>query len=360
MIHNSNHIVIMAGGVGSRFWPMSTVSKPKQFIDVLGVGKSLLQLTYDRFKGITRPENIWIVTNEKYVDIVCQQLPNIPISNILSEPCMRNTAPCIAYVSFKIKHTDPRANIIVTPSDHIVTDLDEFKRIVTKCLEFTSETDAILTLGIKPNRPETGYGYIQADLSMISGRNNEIFRVDKFREKPDLETAKQYIKQKNFYWNSGVFIWNVSTIVNAFRIYQPNISRIFENIYSKFGTSQEQEFINNVYRECDNISVDYAIMEKAEEIFVYPANFGWSDLGTWGSLYIQSEKDTLNNALIGNNIQMFDCKDCIVHTTDEKKVVVQGLNGYIIAEKDNTLLICKLTEEQRIKEFSNDNNKNKS
>ncbi len=360
MIHNSNHIVIMAGGVGSRFWPMSTVSKPKQFIDVLGVGKSLLQLTYDRFKGITRPENIWIVTNEKYVDIVCQQLPNIPISNILSEPCMRNTAPCIAYVSFKIKHTDPRANIIVTPSDHIVTDLDEFKRIVTKCLEFTSETDAILTLGIKPNRPETGYGYIQADLSMISGRNNEIFRVDKFREKPDLETAKQYIKQKNFYWNSGVFIWNVSTIVNAFRIYQPNISRIFENIYSKFGTSQEQEIINNVYRECDNISVDYAIMEKAEEIFVYPANFGWSDLGTWGSLYIQSEKDTLNNALIGNNIQMFDCKDCIVHTTDEKKVVVQGLNGYIIAEKDNTLLICKLTEEQRIKEFSNDNNKNKS
>ncbi len=350
----------MAGGVGSRFWPMSTVSKPKQFIDVLGVGKSLLQLTYDRFKGITRPENIWIVTNEKYVDIVCQQLPNIPISNILSEPCMRNTAPCIAYVSFKIKHTDPRANIIVTPSDHIVTDLDEFKRIVTKCLEFTSETDAILTLGIKPNRPETGYGYIQADLSMISGRNNEIFRVDKFREKPDLETAKQYIKQKNFYWNSGVFIWNVSTIVNAFRIYQPNISRIFENIYSKFGTSQEQEIINNVYRECDNISVDYAIMEKAEEIFVYPANFGWSDLGTWGSLYIQSEKDTLNNALIGNNIQMFDCKDCIVHTTDEKKVVVQGLNGYIIAEKDNTLLICKLTEEQRIKEFSNDNNKNKS
>lgn len=360
MIHNSNHIVIMAGGVGSRFWPMSTVSKPKQFIDVLGVGKSLLQLTYDRFKGITRPENIWIVTNEKYVDIVCQQLPNISISNILSEPCMRNTAPCIAYVSFKIKHTDPRANIIVTPSDHIVTDLDEFKRIVTKCLEFTSETDAILTLGIKPNRPETGYGYIQADLSMISGRNNEIFRVDKFREKPDLETAKQYIKQKNFYWNSGVFIWNVSTIVNAFRIYQPNISRIFENIYSKFGTSQEQEIINNVYRECDNISVDYAIMEKAEEIFVYPANFGWSDLGTWGSLYIQSEKDTLNNALIGNNIQMFDCKDCIVHTTDEKKVVVQGLNGYIIAEKDNTLLICKLTEEQRIKEFSNDNNKNKS
>lgn len=360
MIHNSNHIVIMAGGVGSRFWPMSTVSKPKQFIDVLGVGKSLLQLTYDRFKGITRPENIWIVTNEKYVDIVCQQLPNIPISNILSEPCMRNTAPCIAYVSFKIKHTDPRANIIVTPSDHIVTDLDEFKRIVTKCLEFTSETDAILTLGIKPNRPETGYGYIQADLSMISGRNNEIFRVDKFREKPDLETAKQYIKQKNFYWNSGVFIWNVSTIVNAFRIYQPNISRIFENIYSKFGTSQEQEIINNVYRECDNISVDYAIMEKAEEIFVYPANFGCSDLGTWGSLYIQSEKDTLNNALIGNNIQMFDCKDCIVHTTDEKKVVVQGLNGYIIAEKDNTLLICKLTEEQRIKEFSNDNNKNKS
>lgn len=351
-MHNNNHLVIMAGGVGSRFWPMSTVEKPKQFIDVLGVGKSLMQLTYDRFKGITNPENVWVVTNERYVDIVHEQLLDIPIGNILSEPCRRNTAPCIAYVSFRIKKTDPKANIVVTPSDHIVTDQEEFRRVIKNCLKFTSETDAIVTLGMKPTRPETGYGYIQADLTAPSARNKEIFRVDKFREKPDLETAKKYISQKSFYWNAGIFIWNVSTIVNAFRIYQPCIARIFENITNVLGTAEEQAMINKVYPECESISVDYAIMEKTEEIFVSPADFGWSDLGTWGSLHVQSQKDFFGNALIGENIQVFDSKNCIVHTTDEKKVVIQGLDGYIVAEKGNTLLICQLSEEQRIKQFA--------
>lgn len=352
MAQTDNHLVIMAGGVGSRFWPMSTADRPKQFIDVLGVGKTLIQLTNERFSGVIPPCNVWVVTNEKYVSVVQEQLPDIPVDHILSEPCRRNTAPCIAYVSWRIKKENPKANIVVSPSDHIVTNPEEFRRVVTNCLKFTAETDAIVTLGIKPTRPETGYGYIQADLSTASARNKEIFRVDQFREKPDLATAIQYTKQSNFFWNAGIFIWSASTIVNAFRIYQPGVARIFENIMDILGTADEQRVIDEVYPECDNISVDYAIMEKAEEIFVCPADFGWSDLGTWGSLLAQTPHDLYGNAIIGENIQLFDSKNCIIHTTEERKVVVQGLDGYIVAEKDDTLLICKLSEEQRIKQFS--------
>ena len=352
MAQTDNHLVIMAGGVGSRFWPMSTADRPKQFIDVLGVGKTLIQLTNERFSGVIPPCNVWVVTNEKYVSVVHEQLPDIPVDHILSEPCRRNTAPCIAYVSWRIKKENPKANIVVSPSDHIVTNLEEFRRVITNCLKFTAETDAIVTLGMKPTRPETGYGYIQADLSTASARNKEIFRVDQFREKPDLATAIQYTKQSNFFWNAGIFIWSASTIVNAFRIYQPGVARIFENIMDILGTADEQRVIDEVYPECDNISVDYAIMEKAEEIFVCPADFGWSDLGTWGSLLAQTPHDLYGNAVIGENIQLFDSKNCIIHTTEERKVVVQGLDGYIVAEKDDTLLICKLSEEQRIKQFS--------
>lgn len=352
MTDKRNHIVIMAGGIGSRFWPMSTIECPKQFIDVLGVGRSLLQLTYDRFQGICLPENIWIVTNKKYLELCREQLPDVPTENILLEPCRRNTAPCIAYVSWRIKSKNPKANVVVTPSDHIVTDTVEFQRVITSCLKFTGETDAIVTLGMKPNRPETGYGYIQADLSVSSPRNKEIFRVDSFREKPDIETAKKYIQQNNFFWNAGVFIWSVSTIVNAFRVYQPAISKVFEGMEHIYGTPEEQENIDKCYPECENISVDYAIMEKAEEIFVCPANFGWSDLGTWGSLVEQSKKDLYGNSLIGNDIRLYDSHNCIVHTMNEKQVIIQGLDGYIIAENDNRLLICKLSEEQRIKQFS--------
>jgi mannose-1-phosphate guanylyltransferase len=352
MARTNNHLVIMAGGVGSRFWPMSTTEKPKQFIDVLGIGKTLLQLTVERFGNLVRPENIWVVTNQKYAAIVKEQLPDMPGSNILCEPCRRNTAPCIAYVSWRIKSADPKANIVVTPSDHIVIDKAEFQRVVKECMLFTSETDAIVTLGMKPNRPETGYGYIQADLSNSSLRNKEIFRVDSFREKPDLKTAQEYIKKNYFFWNAGIFIWNVNTIVNAFRVYQPAMAKIFESLLPIYGTAKEQEEINRQFPECENISVDYAIMEKAEEIFVCPADFGWSDLGTWGSLHEQSKKDLYGNVSIGNDINIFESRNCIVHTTQEKKVVIQGLDGYIVAEKDNTLLICKLSEEQRIKQFS--------
>lgn len=352
MSRNNNHLVIMAGGVGSRFWPMSTAEHPKQFIDVLGVGRTLLQLTLDRFSGICSPENVWIVTNKQYFDIVHEQLPEVPAGNILLEPCRRNTAPCIAYVSWRIKAQNPKANIVVTPSDHMVANPEEFRRVVTQCLDFTSESDAIVTLGMKPSRPETGYGYIQADLSMSSISNKEIFRVDSFREKPDLKTAQEYISQNNYFWNAGIFIWSVSTIVNAFRVYEPGIGSIFEKMLPVMGTPEEQKAIDEHYGECENISVDYAIMEKADEIYVCPADFGWSDLGTWGSLLKQSHCDLYGNACIGSDINLFESHGCIVHATGMRKVVIQGLDDYIVAEKNGTLLICKLSEEQRIKQFS--------
>lgn len=354
MVKNNNHLVIMAGGIGSRFWPMSTPEKPKQFIDVLGCGRTLIQLTADRFEGICPPENIWVVTSAQYAGIVREQLPNIPEGNILCEPCRRNTAPCIAYVSWRIKARDPKANMVVTPSDHIVMNVPEFQRVIRQSLDFTATSDAILTLGMKPTRPETGYGYIEADITTPSARNKEIFRVDSFKEKPDLETAEKYVKKSNYFWNAGIFVWNVSTIVNALRVYQPSISQIFENLLPYYGTPEEQKHIDEEFPKCDNISVDYAILEKAEEIFVCPASFGWSDLGTWGSLHTQSKQDAHHNVCIGPDIRLFDTKNCLVHATGERRVVVQGLDGYIVAEKDNTLLICKLSEEQRIKQFSED------
>ncbi|MGN0069414.1 MAG: mannose-1-phosphate guanylyltransferase [Prevotella sp.] len=352
MAHTNNHLVIMAGGVGSRFWPMSTVDRPKQFIDILGVGRTLLQLTYDRFEGICPPQNVWVVTNKAYAQAVKEQLPEIPEENILLEPCRRNTAPCIAYVSWRIKSKDPKANVVVTPSDHNVTDSAEFRRVIASCMKFTSESDAIVTLGMTPDHPETGYGYIQADLSSSSPRNKEIYRIDSFREKPDLETAKEYIKHNNYFWNAGIFIWNVSTIVNAFRVYHPAISKVFEGLLPYYGTEKEQQFIDERYPECEKISVDYAIMEKAEEIFVCPASFGWSDLGTWGSLLAHTHRDLYGNGAIGPDVQLYDSHNCIIHTMQEKKVVIQGLDDCIVAEKDGTLLICRLSEEQRIRQFS--------
>lgn len=352
---NNNHLVIMAGGVGSRFWPMSTAEKPKQFIDVLGVGRSLIQLTYDRFADICPPENVWVVTNKNYFDTVRQQLPDVPAGNILCEPCRRNTAPCIAYVSWRIKAQCPTANVVVTPSDHIVMNVPEFQRVIKNCLLFTSETDSIVTLGMHATRPETGYGYIQADLTSAALRNKEIFRVDSFKEKPNLETAKKYLAEKSYFWNAGIFLWSVRTIVSAFRMYQPALANIFDEMAGVYGTDKEQEMIDKRFPECENISVDYAIMEKAEEIFVCPSDFGWSDLGTWGSLITHVEHDESGNAMIGNNISVFDTRNTVIHTTEETQVVVQGLDGYIVAEHDGRLLICKLSEEQRIKQFSGQN-----
>ena len=348
----NNNLVIMAGGVGSRFWPMSTTEYPKQFIDVFGTGRTFIQMTYDRFKGLIAPENVWVVTSQKYADIVAEQLPDIPKENILMEPCRRNTAPCIAYVSWRIKAKNPTANLVITPADHLVTDVVEFQRVIGSALAFTAETDAIVTLGMAPTRPETGYGYIQADMSEPSLRNKEIYRVDSFKEKPDYKTAVEYVKKRDFFWNSGIFIWNVSTIVNSLRIYEPEISQIFEDLLPYYGTDKEQALIDEQFPKCQSISIDYAVMERADEIFVFPADFGWSDVGTWGSLHTLAPTDKQGNNVIGENVKLYETKNCVVHATEEKRVVVQGLDGYIVAEKNNTLLICKLEEEQRIKEFS--------
>lgn len=349
---NHSHLVIMAGGIGSRFWPMSTPERPKQFVDVLGTGRTFIQMTVDRFKGILPAENVWVVTSQAYEDIVAEQLPEVPRGNILLEPCRRNTAPCIAYAAWRIKSVDPKATIVVSPSDHLVLDVPEFQRVITSAMDFASTSDAIVTLGMKPTRPETGYGYIQTDMSCPSARNKEIYRVDAFREKPDLATAEKYIRKPNMLWNAGIFIWNVSTVVNALRVYAPEINEVFENLLPLYGTDKEQEAINENFPKCESISVDYAILEKSEEIYCFPASFGWSDLGTWGSLRENVSRDNNGNAVIGNNVQTFETRDCVIHCSEERRVVVQGLEGYIVAEKDSTLLICKLSEEQRIKQFS--------
>ena len=345
-----NHIVIMAGGIGSRFWPMSTPECPKQFIDVMGCGRTLIQLTADRFDGVCPRENVWVVTSEKYIDIVREQLPEIPESNILAEPCARNTAPCIAYACWKIKKKHPNATVVVTPSDALVINTGEFRRVVEKALRFTDNSSAIVTLGIKPTRPETGYGYIAAGDQIMTDK--EIFTVDAFKEKPDRETADRYLAEGNYFWNAGIFVWNVRTITSVMRVYAPGIAQIFDRIFPDFYTEKENETIKKLFPTCEAISIDYAVMEKAQEIYVLPASFGWSDLGTWGALRGLLPQDKSGNATVGADVRLYESKNCIVHTSEEKRVVIQGLDGYIIAEKDNTLLICKLDEEQRIKEFS--------
>ena len=352
MNNQHTHLVIMAGGIGSRFWPMSTPECPKQFVDALGTGRTFIQMTVDRFKGLIPAENVWVVTSQAYREQVMEQLPEVPVGNILLEPCRRNTAPCIAYASWRIKSIDPKATIVVSPSDHLILDTAEFQRVVSSAVDFASTSDAIITLGMKPTRPETGYGYIQTDMSCPSVRNKEIYRVDAFKEKPDLSTAEKYIRKPNMLWNAGIFIWNVSTIVNALRVYAPEINEIFENLLPIYGTAKEQDTINEEFPKCESISVDYAILEKSEEIYCFPASFGWSDLGTWGSLRENVTRDKSGNAIIGENVKTYETRDCVIHCSEERRVVVQGLEGYIVAEKDNTLLICKLSEEQRIKQFS--------
>lgn len=358
---NPNHLIIMAGGVGSRFWPMSTPERPKQFIDVLGIGKSLIQLTVERFESVIPIENVWVVTSEKYKNIVKEQIPNIPDTQILMEPCMRNTAPCIEYVSRKIYAKYPEANLVFSPADHIVLDVNTFREVIKESLEFTKEREAILTLGMMPTRPETGYGYIKAcgfdgttDYGLQTTDGGEkIQKVEAFKEKPNLETAMSYLAEGGYYWNAGIFIWNAKMVVNTIAALVPDLASVFDTIEPYFYTEKEQEYINQYFPTCPNISIDYAVMEKSKEVYVYPAQFGWSDLGTWGSLYTHLNQDENKNASVGQNIKLVECKNCVVHTPSERKVVIQGLDNYIIAESDNTLLICKKEEEQNIKNWQN-------
>ena len=350
MTNKDNYCVIMGGGIGSRFWPFSRKTLPKQFLDFFGTGRSLLQQTFDRFQKVIPTENIFIVTNAMYADLVKEQLPEVNEEQILLEPARRNTAPCIAWAAYHIRALNPNANIVVAPSDHLILKEDEFLAAIEKGLDFVSHSEKLLTLGIKPNRPETGYGYIAAANQLQTDK--EIYTVDAFKEKPDKETAEKYLAEGNFFWNAGIFVWNVRTITSVMRVYAPGIAQIFDRIFPDFYTEKENETIKKLFPTCESISIDYAVMEKAEAIYVLPASFGWSDLGTWGALRGLLPQDKSGNATVGTDIRLYDSKNCIVHASEEKRVVVQGLDGYIIAEKDNTLLICKLEEEQRIKEFS--------
>ena len=346
----NNHIVIMAGGVGSRFWPLSTPEYPKQFIDILGCGRTLIQLTVDRFKGIAPMSNFWVVTNAAYVEIVRQQLPDIPVDHILAEPAARNTAPCIAWACWKIQQEDPAANVVVTPADAVVMNPEEFRRVIGNALAFTDRRDAIVTIGIKPSRPETGYGYVEA-LPAVDG---EICGVKAFKEKPDLETAAKYLAAGNYLWNAGIFVWNVQTIVNSIQKYNNPIAQIMTRIAKAFGSSEERSVVDGLFPLCEKISIDYAVMEPASRdgvVFTHPADFGWSDLGNWASLHDKLAKDPDGNGIVGN-VHLYECHDCVVHAEDAKKVVLQGLDGYIVSEKNGRILVCKRSEEQRIREFA--------
>lgn len=344
------HIVVMAGGIGSRLWPISTVSVPKQFIDVLGVGKTMIQLTAERFSSLCPMENIWVVTGEKYVDTVRKQLPGLPEDNILAEPEPRNTAPCIAYACWKIAQRCPDANIVVTPSDALVLKTDKFAGIIRKAVDAVGGSDAIVTVGIKPTRPETGYGYICA----CAAEEDVVTEVSAFKEKPDLETAERYLAAGNYFWNAGIFVWNVRTVVAALREHAPQIAGIMDRIAPSFYTENEQAALRELFPQCDKISIDYAVMEKSRNISVIASDLGWSDLGTWCSVGEHLEADALGNKAVGPDVRLFGCRNVIVHAADAKRVVVQGLEDYIVAEKDGSILVCSLGHEQDIKEYSAD------
>jgi mannose-1-phosphate guanylyltransferase len=345
----------MAGGVGSRFWPLSRADKPKQFLDILGIGSTLLQETFNRFRKIIPVENIFIVSNIEYEQIIRNQIPDIPDGNILSEPFRRNTAPCIAYASYKIKKTDPKASMVVAPSDHLILKEERFLDEVLAGLKFVGTHDALLTLGMEPSRPETGYGYIQASGSNGIEMENNLFRkVKTFTEKPDQKMARMFISSGDFYWNSGIFFWSMPAILQVLDMYLPEINSSFEEGTAIYNSPGEKEFIEKVYAGCKNISIDYGIMEKAENVYVLTTDIGWSDLGTWGSLFDQKSKNGSNNAVIGENIFLYDVKDSLIRVSDDKLVVLQGLEGYIVVQSEDVLLVCKKDEEQRIKSFVND------
>lgn len=348
---SNNYVAIMAGGIGSRFWPASRTALPKQFLDILGTGKTLLQSTFERFSTICPPENIFILTNKEYTDIVKEQLPFITDDQILGEPQRKNTAPCIAYATLKIAIKDPNANIIVAPSDHIVLEQDAFTQICQNALEFVKENDALVTLGIVPTRPDTGYGYIQYVDEKV---NDNIFKVKTFTEKPNLETAKKFISSGDFLWNAGIFIWNVKSITKSLDANLKDIYEAFYDVRNTFYTDEEAEGIEKAFSICPSISIDYGIMEKAENVYVIPSSFGWSDLGTWKSLYEEKEKDDKNNAITGKNVFLYESENNMIHTAHKKVVVIQGLNDFIVVDTPEALLICNKNDEQRIKDFTND------
>ncbi|MFN8251080.1 MAG: mannose-1-phosphate guanylyltransferase [Ferruginibacter sp.] len=354
---NKNHYVaIMAGGIGSRFWPMSRMNYPKQFLDILNTGRTLIQGTMDRFAKFIPLENIYIVTSEQYKDIVAAQLPEIPVANILSEPSRKNTAPCVAYISHKLLELNPDANLICAPADHIILDSPEFKRICLEALQFTENIRALVTLGIKPTHPNTGYGYIQYEQQAVS---ENVYKVKTFTEKPDLQLAKTFLASGDFLWNAGIFVWQVKNIVKAFEKLLPEMNEVFEAEKAHFNQPTEQEAIDRIYPQCVNISIDYGIMEKADNVYIIPSSFGWSDLGTWGSAYENLGKDYLENAVAGDNVVVIDAVKNMVHADNKKLVLLQGLEDFIVVDTPDVLMICKKDKEQEIKEYVAEIKRNK-
>lgn len=346
---NNIFCVIMAGGIGSRFWPYSRIGKPKQFLDILGTGKTLLQQTIHRYRNVCPIGNILIVSNEEYGPLILEQLPEIKASQVLLEPLRRNTAPCIAYANQRIAMINPDATIIVAPSDHLIRDEQEFNRIILNGIDFVKSNDVLLTLGIRPNRPETGYGYIQVNGHEDVDGSKSLRPVKTFTEKPNLELARIFVESGDFFWNSGMFIWSLGSITRAFEKYLPEIQGLFHDGLNTYGTPEEPAFIRQVYDACGKISIDYGIMEKADNVFVLCADFGWSDLGTWGSLYDHLIHDESENGIGNGQAITFQANRNIIHAPKEKLTVVQGLDDYIIVDTDDVLLICRKQDEQQIR-----------
>jgi mannose-1-phosphate guanylyltransferase len=354
-MNKHHYVAIMAGGIGSRFWPMSRTNFPKQFLDVLGTGKTLVQHTYERYSKVVSKKNILIVTAQEYVPILKKQIPELEDENIMAEPSRKNTAPCIAYVAFKLLGRDPDAVMIAAPADNLIMETDEFVKTARKALDFVGHINALLTIGVKPTYPNTGYGYIQHETIEAAP---DVYKVKTFTEKPNVELAKTFIASGDFLWNAGIFTWKVKTILSAFEKYLPEIYEVFAAEKDKFNTAAEAAAVEEIYPLCTNISVDFGVMEKAENVYVIPATFAWSDLGTWNSAWENMEKDYFGNAVAGKKVMAVDARNCIIHVPENKLVLLQGLDDFIVVDTKDVLLICKKEKEQEIKEYVADVKRN--
>ncbi len=355
-MNKNNYVAIMAGGIGSRFWPISRMNYPKQFLDILNQGKTLIQSTYDRFSQYIPNENIYVVTSVQYRDIVAEQLPFLKPENILCEPSRKNTAPCIAYISYKLHELNPESNLICAPADHLIVDDTAFIKVSLDALEFTEKNNALITLGIKPLTPNTGYGYIQYEQHSVT---ENVYKVKTFTEKPDIDLAKNFLISGDFLWNAGIFVWRTKSIISSFEKYLPEIHEVFNGAKKALVTAGEKEVINLIYPLCVNISIDYGILEKADNVYVIPSSFGWSDLGTWGSAYENLDKDYHDNAVAGNNTILFDSTKNVIHADNSKLILLQGLDDFIVVDTEDVLLICKKDKEQYIKEYVAEVKRNK-
>ncbi len=355
-MNKHHYVAILAGGIGSRFWPKSRAAFPKQFLDILQTGKTLIQQTFERYARFIPVDNIYVITSKEYTSLVKKQLPDMNENNILAEPSRKNTAPCVAFISYKLLEKDPESQIIIAPSDHIVLEPEAFQKAALKGLQFAKHMKALVTLGIKPTYPNTGYGYIQHETMPVA---DHIYQVKTFTEKPNLELAKTFLASGDFLWNAGVFMWSSKDLVKAFEIYEPEMRELFIAEKNNFNTREENNALERIYPQCTNISIDYAIMEKANNVYVIPSSFGWSDLGTWNSAYDNLEKDYLGNAVAGGNVMIIDATKCMVSAPDKKLLLLQGMDDFIIIDTEDILLICKKEKEQQIKEYVAEVKRNK-